>query len=87
LPEKIKPIHSGLAGFINCALKNSICAIWVCSYVASMNWQQFLPLLIVLGVGVVFVWRSSSPQKHDHDCGCGCTHKDDPETRKDNTAR
>jgi hypothetical protein len=53
--------------------ENSICAPAVCSYVASMNWQQLLPIVIVLGVAVVFVWRSSS-KKHEHNCNCGCAH-------------
>ena len=50
-----------------------------------MSWQQFLPLLIVLGVGAIFVWRSSSPKKHDHDhsCHCGCDHEHDTETKKE----
>ena len=41
-----------------------------------MNWQEFLPLLIVLGVGAIFVWRSSSSKKHEHSADCGCKHKD-----------
>ena len=48
-----------------------------------MNWQQFLPLLIVLGVGAVFVWRSSSPKQHDHDCGCGCDREHEAHQPKD----
>jgi len=48
-----------------------------------MNWQQFLPLLMVLGVGAVFVWRSSSPKKHDHDCGCGCDREHEAHQPKD----
>lgn len=57
--------------------ENSICAIPVCSYVASMNWQQVLTLVIVLGVTAIVVWRSSSPHKHNRGCNCGCDH--DPE--------
>ena len=48
-----------------------------------MNWQQFLPLLIVLGVGAIFVWRSSSPKKHEHSANCGCDHERDTEKPKD----
>jgi hypothetical protein len=50
-----------------------------------MNWQQFLPLLIVLGVGATFVWRSSSPKKHEHSANCGCDHEHDTEIQKDKT--
>ena len=57
----------------------------VCSYVACMPWQQFLPLLIVLGVGAIFVWRSSSPKKHEHSDHCGCGHEHEPENPKDKT--
>jgi len=62
--------------------ENSICALTVCSYVASMNWQQILPIVIVLGVAVFFVWRSSS-QKHDHSCGCGCAHEPEDKNQKE----
>jgi len=55
--------------------KNSICAIHNCSYVGSMNWQQFLALAGILTVAVVFVWRSSGQKKHEHNCGCGCAHE------------
>jgi len=48
-----------------------------------MSWQQFLPVLIVLGVGAIFAWRSSSPKKHDHSCNCGCGHEDETETKKE----
>jgi hypothetical protein len=64
--------------------ENSICAIRVCGYVAVMNWQEILPLIIVLGVAAIFVWRSSSPDKHEHGCDCDCHHdhseKSKPET-------
>jgi len=69
------------------ACKNSICAILVCSYVATMSWQQFLPLMMVLGVAVVFVWRSSDPKKHDHGCNCGCPHDHKDEEHKESAAR
>jgi hypothetical protein len=52
-----------------------------------MNWQQFLPLVIVLGVAVVFVWRSSGEKKHRPSCGCGCEHDHAAETKKEKTAR
>ena len=41
-----------------------------------MNWQQFLPLLVVLTVAVIFVWRSSGSKKSDEGCDCcGCHHE------------
>ncbi len=55
-----------------------------CSYVAPMNWQQFLPMIIVLGVAVGFVWWSSS-KKHDHGCNCGCAHDKHDEGQKQKT--
>jgi len=51
-----------------------------------MNWQQFLTLLIVLGVGAIFVWRSSSPKKHEHSANCGCDHEHDSDKPKDKAA-
>jgi len=68
-----------LAGFHT---ENSICAPAVCGYVARMTWSQFLPVLVVLGVGVVFVWRSSTPKKHEHDEHCGCGHEPDSHQEK-----
>jgi len=68
-------------------MKNLYCTIPVCGYVGSMNWQQFLPLVIVLGVAVVFVWRSSGEKKHRPSCGCGCEHDHAAETKKEKTAR
>jgi hypothetical protein len=68
-------------------LKNSICAIPVCSYVGSMNWQQFLTLLIVLGVATFFVWRSSGTKKHKHSHHCGCAHGCDAEKQKEKATR
>jgi hypothetical protein len=47
-----------------------------------MTWPQFLPVLIVLGVGVVFVWRSSTPKKHEHDEHCGCGQEHDPQKKE-----
>lgn len=51
-----------------------------------MTWSQFLPVVIVLGMGAIFVWRSSSPKKHEHSdhCGCGHDHGPDPKNQKDN---
>ncbi len=49
-----------------------------------MNWQQFLPLAIVLGVGAVFVWRSSGPKKHEHSADCGCVHEEKTPAEKQN---
>jgi len=39
-----------------------------------MNWQQFLPLFIVLVVAVIFVWRSSGGKKTGCGSNCGCSH-------------
>ena len=47
-----------------------------------MSWQQFLPLVIVLGVAVIFVWRSSTPKKHEHGCDCGCPNHNENESPK-----
>jgi hypothetical protein len=52
-----------------------------------MNWQQFFPLAIVLGVAVIFVWRSSSKKSG---CGqdCNCSHEhDSPREKKETIAR
>jgi hypothetical protein len=55
--------------------EKSICVIDNSGYVGDMNWQQFLPLLIVLGVAVVFVWRSSGKKPGcGHDCNCAHEH-------------
>jgi hypothetical protein len=49
-----------------------------------MNWQQFLPLFIVLVVAVIFVWRSSGSKETDCDGHCGCSHHHhDSEAGKD----
>jgi hypothetical protein len=64
--------------------ENSICAIPVCSYVGCMSWQNILTLVIVLGVAVFFVWRSSGSKKHG--CNCGCGHEHAPENQKDKAA-
>jgi hypothetical protein len=59
-----------------------------CSYVGDMNWQEFLPLIAVLGVAAFFVWRSSGQKKHghDHSCGCSCHHETEVETKKENSS-
>jgi hypothetical protein len=49
-----------------------------------MNWQQFVPLVIVLGVAMIFVWRSSG--KKANCCGDGCTHDHHAEKKKENAA-
>jgi len=59
--------------------ENSICALPVCGYVASMNWSQILILAVVIGITVAFVWRSS---KKSGGCGCGCAHEEHPEKKK-----
>ncbi len=72
--------------------KISICAIPVCRYVGSMNWQQFLLLILVLGVAVVFVWRSSGKSSGGKcgchgDCGHDHDHDHESESKKEKAAR
>jgi hypothetical protein len=52
-----------------------------------MNWQQFLPLVIVLVAVVLFVWRSSG--KKSGGCGCKgeCSHESESEAKKGNAGR
>jgi len=49
-------------------------------------WQQFVPLVIVLGVAMILVWRSSGKKAN---CGCGgdCAHDHQGEKKKENAAR
>jgi hypothetical protein len=55
--------------------ENSICTRAVCRYVGGMTWPELLLLGAVLGVAVVFVWRSSGAKKSDGGCECcGCSH-------------
>lgn len=64
--------------------KNSICTLAVCSYVASMTWEQILLVVVVLAVVVALVWRSSSKERqHGCGCGCGCGHDADAGPEKD----
>jgi hypothetical protein len=57
--------------------ENSICARAVCRYVGRMTLPQLLLLGAVLGVAVIFVWRSSGAKKSDGGCECcGCAHED-----------
>lgn len=65
--------------------ENSICAPADCDYVGGMSWQNILTLVIVLGVAMIFVWRSSG-KDHKHGCGCGCAHEDETESKKDKAA-
>lgn len=54
----------------------SICAGAVCRYVGGMTWPELLLLGVVLGVAVIFVWRSSGAKKSDGGCECcGCSHE------------
>lgn len=48
-----------------------------------MNWQEILPIIIVLAVGAIFVWRSSSPDKHEHSCNCDCHHGHEGKSKKE----
>jgi len=60
------------------APKNLSCVNGFSGYVAHMTWQQFLTLVIVLAVAVIFVWRSSGGKKTGCGCNsCGCTHNHD----------
>jgi len=52
-----------------------------------MNWQQFLPLLIVLAAVVLFAWRSSGKKSGGCGCQCGCSHEPDSPPKKENAAR
>lgn len=52
-----------------------------------MNWQQFLPLVIVLVAVVLFVWRSSGKKSGKCGCKCGCSHAPDSETKNENAVR
>jgi len=63
--------------------KNSVCAVCVCGYVGSMNWQQFLILATVLAVVVVSVWRGSGKKSG---CGRGCAHDHGAEAKKEKSA-
>jgi hypothetical protein len=52
-----------------------------------MNWQQLLPLVIVLVAVVLFVWRSSG--KKSGGCGCqrGCSHESESTAKKEEAVR
>jgi hypothetical protein len=64
--------------------ENSICAPRFCGYVDIMNWQQFIPIAIVLAVGFVFVWRSSGSKKSECGCGGACAHDHQAPKKKEN---
>jgi hypothetical protein len=51
-----------------------------------MNWRQFIPVIIVLGVAMIFVWRSSGKKTG---CGCGdnCAHDPTENKKKETAAR
>lgn len=51
-----------------------------------MNWQQVLPIVLVLGVAFVLVWRSSGQKKHVHGDNCGCGHDHGDDSAKKNPA-
>jgi hypothetical protein len=67
-------------------LSKIICEFGNYDYVGSMNWQQFLPIVLILGVAFVVVWRSSGQKKHVHGENCGCDHHHGPEADKKNPA-
>jgi hypothetical protein len=48
-----------------------------------MNWQQFVPIAIILAVGFAFVWRSSGTKKPDCGCGSACAHDHQAGSKKD----
>lgn len=64
-------------------MKNHSCEICFCGYVGSMKWQQFLPLVLVVGAAVVMIWRSSGKKADDCGCKCGCTHDHDGVAKKE----
>jgi hypothetical protein len=47
-----------------------------------MNLRQFIPVMIVLGVAMLLVWRSSGKKSG---CGSNCAH--DHQKKKENAAR
>jgi hypothetical protein len=51
-----------------------------------MNWQQFLPVVLILGVVFVFIWRSSAPKKHVHGEHCDCGHDHGNDAKKEKSA-
>jgi hypothetical protein len=67
--------------------KNDCCAIGICGYVGGMNWQQFLPLAIVLFAVVLFVWRSSGKKSAGCDGKCSCSHDRNSAAEKKNAVR
>jgi hypothetical protein len=50
-----------------------------------MNWQQFLPLTVILTVAIIFVWRGSGSKKPGCGCGSGCSHSKDAGAKKSET--
>ena len=68
-------------------MKNPSCAIGFYGYVDCMNWQQFLPLVIVLVAAVLFVWRSSGKKSGCGGGKCGCSHPHDSQAKKENAGR
>jgi len=51
-----------------------------------MKWQQFVPLILVLGAAVALVWRSSG-KKTGGGCQCGCAHEPDAKSKKPDAVR
>jgi len=43
-----------------------------------MNWQQFLPLAVILTVAFIFIWRGSGSKKPGCGCGTECAHSKTP---------
>jgi len=66
--------------------ENSICTSRFCGYVGIMNWQQFVPIAIILAVGFAFVWRSSGSKKPGCGCDGACAHDHQAGTKKDHAA-
>jgi hypothetical protein len=55
--------------------KEICCAPDISSYVASMDWQQVISLVIVVTVTGLFVWSRFRPRKFsfERDTHCGCS--------------
>jgi len=46
-----------------------------------MNWQQILPVALLLSAAALLVWRSSG--KKAGGCKCGCAHPEEHEKKED----
>jgi hypothetical protein len=51
-----------------------------------MNWQQFLPLAVIVTVATIFVWRGSGDKKPGCGSGSGCSHAKGADAKKTDSA-